>query len=50
MPKQRGRGKVVKTRTKALPGGASYLVCDVYERAGPQGGKTVCTRKVKKGK
>jgi hypothetical protein len=42
MPKKSGRGKVLKTRTKKVPGG--YIVCDVYEKAGPQGGKTVCSK------
>jgi hypothetical protein len=41
MPKKKNRGKLVKTRTKSLPGG-EYMRCDVYKKAGPQGGKTVC--------
>jgi len=49
MPKLKGRGKVVKTRTKSLPGGKEYLVCDVYEKPGPQGGRTSCTKRRKKG-
>lgn len=48
MPKVKGRGKVVRTRTKSLPGN-KYLVCDVYERPGKRGGKTVCHKKTKKG-
>ena len=50
MPKVSGRGKVLRTRNVSLPGGQEYLVCDVYAKAGPQGGKTVCTKKRKKGK
>lgn len=50
MPKQKGRGKIVRHVTKSLPGG-KYMRCDVYEKAGPQGGKTVCgpARKKKNG-
>jgi hypothetical protein len=50
MPKKKGRGRIIKTRAKRLPGGNSYLVCDVYEKAGPKGGKTVCHKKKKKKK
>lgn len=49
MPKVKGRGKVIKTRMKSLPGN-KYLVCDVYEKAGPKGGKTICHKKTKKRK
>ena len=50
MPKQTGRGRLLRTRTVKLPGGQEYMHCDVYEKAGPQGGKTVCgpVRKKKK--
>ena len=50
MPKLKGRGKVVKTRNVKLPGGKEYLTCDVYEKPGPQGGRTSCTKRTKKGK
>lgn len=49
MPKAKGRGRIVRTRTKSLPGN-SHLVCDVYEKAGPRGGKTVCHKKKNKAK
>ena len=49
MPRLKGRGRIVRTRAKSLPGN-SYLVCDVYEKKGPQGGKTVCHKKTKKAK
>jgi len=41
MPKKKGRGKVLRTRTVTVPGG-KYMMCDVYEKEGPRGGKTVC--------
>jgi len=41
MPRKKGRGKVLRTRTVSLPGG-KYMHCDVYEKAGPRGGRTVC--------
>ena len=41
MPKVSGRGKVVKHRKKKLPGGGR-LHCEVYQKPGPRGGKTVC--------
>ncbi len=47
MPRMKGRGKVVRTRTKSLPKG-KYMRCDVYEKPGPQGGKTVCGAAKKK--
>jgi len=40
MPRQRGRGKLLKTRTKKLPGG-KYVHVDIYSKAGPRGGHTV---------
>lgn len=40
MPKVKGRGKKLRTRTKKLPGG-KYVHIDVYEKAGPKGGHTV---------
>lgn len=51
MPKQKGRGKVLRTRTVTMPGGR-YKRCDVYEKEGPRGGKVVCGpgRKKKKAK
>lgn len=50
MPIPKGRGKVVRTRTKKIPGNPDeYLVCDVMSKAGPRGGKTVCHKKRKKG-
>ena len=48
MPVPKGRGKVLRTRNKKLPGN-KYLTCDVMEKAGPRGGKTVCHKKTKKG-
>ena len=51
MPKFSGRGRTLRTRTVTLPGGAEYIVCDVYEKPGPQGGRTVCSPpRKKKGK
>ena len=41
MPKQSGRGKVLRTRTVKVSR-KKYMRCDVYEEAGPRGGKTVC--------
>ena len=47
----KGRGKVLRTRTKTLPGG-KYQHCEVVEKAGPRGGHTVCgpVKTKKKGK
>lgn len=36
----KGRGKVIKTRTKTLPGG-KFVRFDVVSKAGPRGGHTV---------
>ena len=47
MPTPRGRGKVVKHRRKKLKG-KKFLHCEVMQKAGPRGGKTVCH--VKRGK
>jgi hypothetical protein len=49
MPKQPGRGKVIRRRTKKLPGG-KYIHVDVYEKPGPRGGHTISgpVRKKKK--
>lgn len=41
MPKVKGRGKVLKTRTVKI-GPNQYMKCDVYEKPGPRGGHTVC--------
>lgn len=41
MPKVKGRGKVIRTRT-IVPKKGRYIRCDVYEKAGPRGGKAVC--------
>ena len=41
MPKQKGRGKVQRTRTVSV-GKNKYMRCDVYAKAGPSGGHTVC--------
>ena len=49
MPKVKGRGKILRTRTKKVSKN-KYLVCDVYKKAGPKGGKTVCHMKTKKKK
>lgn len=49
MPKQKGRGKIVRHVTKKIDG--KYMRCDVYEKSGPRGGKTVCSKpKTPKGK
>lgn len=51
MPKSkyRGRGGVKRYRTKRIPGHPDeYLTCAVVGKAGPRGGKTVCTKKRKK--
>jgi len=51
MPIPKGRGKLKKVRNKSIPGHpGEYLSCDVMEKAGPRGGKTVCHKKTKKGK
>jgi hypothetical protein len=51
MPKTKGRGKVVKYRTKQIPGDKEhYLLCEIMEKKGPKGGKTVCHKKKKKSK
>jgi hypothetical protein len=49
VPRAKGRGKVVRTRTVKV-GKGKYKVCDVYSKSGPRGGKTVCgpTKKKKK--
>ena len=50
MPIPKGRGKVLRTRTKKLPGG-KFQHCEVMEKPGPRGGKTVCGPvRTKKGK
>ena len=36
----KGRGKVLRTRTKKLPGG-KFIHIDVVSKPGPQGGRTV---------
>lgn len=53
MPIPKGRGKVVRTRTVKVPGsgGQEYMHCEVMEKPGPRGGRTVCGKpKTKKGK
>lgn len=50
MPVPKHRGKVMRTRTKSLPGGRDYLRCEVMAKPGPRGGKTVCTKHRKKAK
>lgn len=48
MPKQKGRGKVIRHVTLSLPGN-KFVRCDVYSKAGPKGGHLVCgTAKTKK--
>lgn len=47
MPTPKNRGKLLKTRTKRLPGG-KYMRCDVMSKSGPRGGKTVCGRPKKR--
>ena len=51
MPKKKGRGKLLRTRTIKLPGG-KYKHVDVYAKAGPRGEHTVAgpTHKKKKAK
>ncbi len=48
MPLKKNRGKILRYRTVTLPGGG-HMRCEIYEREGPRGGKTVCgpTRKKK---
>jgi len=42
MPKVRGRGKTLRTRTIHPPGRPDvYLHVDVKEKKGPRGGKTI---------
>ena len=41
MPIPKGRGKVVRVRTRKV-GRDGYQVCEVLEKPGPRGGKTVC--------
>ncbi len=49
MPIPKGRGKVQRYRNKRIPGHPDeYLQCEVMEKAGPRGGKTVCHKKKKK--
>lgn len=51
MPLAKGRGPVVRVRAKKIPGDSKhYLLCEVYEKAGVRGGRTVCHKKTKKGK
>ena len=38
--KKKGRGRVLRTRTKKLPGN-KYMHVDVMEKKGPRGGRTV---------
>lgn len=47
----KGRGKVLRTRTKKLPGD-KFVRIDVVSKAGPQGGHTVAgpVRTKKKGR
>lgn len=47
MPKVKGRGRVIRTRAKKVSKN-KYMVCDVYTKEGPRGGKTVCHVKTKK--
>lgn len=47
MPIPKGRRKRLRVRRKKLPGD-KYLECDIMEKAGPKGGKTVCHVKKKK--
>lgn len=51
MPKQKGRGRIVKTRTVKVSKN-KYMHCDVYAKPGPRGGRTVCgpVKTKKKGK
>lgn len=41
MPRVKGRGKILRTRTRKI-GKNKYQRCDIYEKEGPRGGKTVC--------
>lgn len=41
MPKVKGRGKVLRTRTVKI-GRNKYMHCDVYAKGGKRGGHTVC--------
>ena len=43
MPIPKGRGKVVRTRTKKV--GSTVMTCHVMEKRGPKGGQTVCFKK-----
>lgn len=47
MPKQKGRGQIVRKVTIRV-GKDKYKRCDIYEKAGPRGGKTVCGRTKRK--
>ena len=51
MPIPKNRGKVLRTRTKKLPGG-KFMRVDVVSKPGPQGGRTVAgpVRTKKKGR
>jgi len=50
MPKLKNRGKLLRTRTRKV-GKDKYQRCDIYEKKGPHGGKTVCGPvKTKRGK
>jgi len=40
MPKVKGRGKKLRTRTIQLAGG-KYMHVDIYSKPGPRGGHTV---------
>jgi len=40
MPVPKGRGRVLRTRTKKLPGD-KFVRIDVMSKPGPQGGRTV---------
>lgn len=41
MPKVKGRGRILRTRTRKVSP-TKYQRCDIYEKPGPQGGRTVC--------
>lgn len=41
MPKLKGRGKLLRTRTVRLPGEHGYRHLEVYSKAGSHGGHTV---------
>jgi len=51
VPKVKGRGKVLRTRTVKV-GKNKYMRCDVYAKPGKRGGRTVCgkVKTKKKGK